>query len=68
MSTLNILAVPDLVWNKIEDTVNAGPALNEEVSDDDRTLSENWWNKKSGEEEDHESCEDQQHPCDVKLT
>lgn len=53
MPAFNSIAIPDFVGYKVQYAVNARPAFYKEMCYYDRTLSEDGWDKESGQEKDH---------------
>lgn len=67
LASFDPFAVADLVRNEIQYAINAGPAFDEKVSDDNRACSENRWDEETGKEKDHKSGEHQKDPGDIDF-
>lgn len=58
----------DLVRDEIQYAINARPAFDKKMSNDNRAWPEDRRDQEAGKEKDHESREHQEDPGDIKLT
>lgn len=57
----------DLIRDEIQHAINARPAFDKKMSNNNRAWPEDRRDQEAGEEEDHEGGEHQQDPGDIKL-